>query len=146
MGRIVAKNFRFTNAGLSKVLGELESQVMDVVWKGGEIKGREVYEEIKKTRDIALTTVLTVLERLTEKGLVEKVKESATYTFKPTCTKDEFAGSVSRQVLRGVMELWSGSAVASFVDILAEKDPDELERLSRLVDERLRKLKGDKLG
>ncbi len=40
---------------------------------------------------------------------------------------------VSEEVLSGLLELWSADAVASFVDVLAKKDPTELERLSRLI-------------
>jgi hypothetical protein len=51
-------------------------------------------------------------------------------------SKEEFTGAVSREVLEGVVELWSGPAVASFVDILAKRDPGELDKLSRLIEKK----------
>ncbi len=133
MNKLVAKNFRFTDKGLGKVLGHLEQDIMNVLWAREGATGKEVLVEIRRSRKIAITTVLTVLERLTKKGLVEKAKGESVYIFKPVYTKDEFTREVSQAVLEGVLELWSGPAVASFVDILAQKDPKELDRLSRII-------------
>ncbi len=57
-------------------------------------------------------------------------------------TKTEFTEGVSREVLQGVIELGSAPAAASFVDILAEHDPEELERLARLIEEKKHELEG----
>lgn len=133
MSKYVAKNFRSGLKGLDKVLGHLEHEVMDVLWTTDGATGKEVLAEISRTRKIAVTTVFTVLERLTKKGLVKKTKGESFYIFSPVYSKEEFAGMVSEEVLKGVIDLWSGSAVASFVDILAEKDPEELDRLSKLI-------------
>ncbi len=144
MNKYVTKTFRSGSKGLDKVLGPLEHEVMNVLWAKGVITGKEVMEEISRTRKIAITTVLTILKRLTAKGLVTKAKGESFYVFKPVYTKDEFAGMVSEEVLKGVIDLWSGSTIASFVDILADKDPTELDRLSKLVSmkkQELRKLK-----
>lgn len=137
----MAKNFRSGNKGLDKVLGHLEHEVMDVLWSTSKATGKEVLAAIIRRRKIAATTVFTVLERLTKKGLVKKTKGESVYIFSPVYTKEEFAGMVSEEVLKGVIELWSASAVVSFVDILAEKDPEELDRLSKLISTKKRELK-----
>ena len=137
----VTKTFRSGSKGLDKVLGPLEHEVMEVLWATGGATGKEVLAEISRVRKIALTTVLTVLERLTKKGLVSKAKGESFYVFSPVYTKDEFAGMVSAEVLKGVIDLSGGSAIASFVDILADKDPDELDRLSKLITMKKQELK-----
>jgi predicted transcriptional regulator len=136
MTKYRANNFRSSKKGLGKVLGHLEEEIMEVLWKRGESTGKEVLRDIRQNRDIAFTTVLTVLERLTKKGLVKRTKGAAGNTFSPILTKKEFTREVSEEVLEGVVELWKGSAVASFVDILAQRDPKELDRLSRLIEEK----------
>ena len=141
VNKYVTKTFRSADKGLDKVLGPLEHDVMDVLWATGGATGKEVLAEISRARKIAITTVLTVLERLTGKGLVTKAKGESFYVFTPVHTKDEFAGMVSEEVLKGVIDLSSGSAIASFVDILAEKDPEELDRLSRLITIKKQELK-----
>lgn len=125
----------------SRVLGPLEHEILDVLWAKGEATGKEIFREIKTTRPIALTTVLTVLERLTGKGLVNKVKGESVYLFTPAYTKDAFAREVSADVLKGIFEISRSGAAASFVDMLASSDPAELDRLSALIEDKKRELK-----
>ena len=58
----------------------------------------------------------------------------------PALTKDEFTDIVSHEVMRGVLNISASSAVASFVDVLAEADPKELDRLSRLIEKKKKEL------
>ncbi len=139
----IAKTFKTGGKGLGKVLGRLEEEVMCALWKRGESCGKEVLREIQKRRKIAYTTVLTVLERLARKGLVHKRKENGGYLFSPAHTKEEFYGTVSEEVLKGVIDLSSTYAAASFVDILADKDPGELDRLARLIEAKKQELRKD---
>ncbi|MDH4226828.1 MAG: BlaI/MecI/CopY family transcriptional regulator [Deltaproteobacteria bacterium] len=137
MVKKIARNFRTSDNGPGGVLGSLEEAVMNALWasKAG-LSGKEVRDEVGRTRDAALTTVLTVLERLVKKGLVVKSKGESVYVFTPALGKDEFEGRASREVIKGVMELWSSSAAASFVDILASRNPNELDKLAALIEEK----------
>lgn len=130
-----------TKDGYGKVLGSLEQEIMDLLWSLGSASGKEVFGLIKSTRGIALTTVLTVLERLWKKGLVTKVKGESVYIFRPSYTKDDFARKVSRETLKGLFEISVSGASASFVDMLSESDPDELDRLSALIKAKKERLK-----
>jgi len=140
MKKFAAKSFRFTGKGAEGVLGSLEQEIMDVLWSSGPASGKEVLEEIRRTREIATTTVFTVLDRLAKKGLVRKTRGESVYLFEPAYSKDELARNVSKEVMKGVLDLWSGPAISSFVDIVAE-DPDNLERLSRLISTKRRELR-----
>lgn len=120
--------------GYGKLMGPLEQEILDLLWRLGEASGKEVFSGIRHTRDIALTTVLTVLERLANKGLVQKVKGESVFVFRPAYTRDEFAKAVSQEVFRGIFEISSSGASASFVDALADADPVELDRLSALIE------------
>lgn len=142
MKKFTAKSFRFTGKGAEGVLGSLEQEIMDVLWARGPASGKEVLEEIRRTREIATTTVFTVLDRLAKKGLLSKTKDSGgVYAFHPVYTRDEFTKEVSGEVIKGVLDLWSNSAVASFVDVLSEKDPTELDNLTRLIEEKKKALR-----
>ncbi len=139
----VTKSFRLAGKGLGRALGDLEKAIMEALWDRGDVTGKEVFEELHKTRDVALTTVLTVLKRLVKKGLVVKEKGGSTYLYSPVCSRDEFADAVAQEVLKGVFELSTSSATASFVDILADKDVQELDRLSLLIEKKKEELSGD---
>ena len=133
------KNFRIGSTG-GEALGPLERAIMDVLWRAGALTGRAIYQQVLGVKKVAYTTVLTVLERLVGKGLVKKEKREEGYIFSPLYSREEFEGLVARQVLKGVLELSQSTAIVNFVDILAEEDPEELERLKRLVEEKSREL------
>jgi len=140
MEKYVAKNFKFNKEGLGRVLGHLEQDIMAVLWDRRSATGNEVVEDIRKNRKIAVTTVFTVLERLAKKGLVRKAKGGSVYIFEPVYTEDELATKVSVEVMKGVIDLWRGSAISSFVDIVAKESPEELDRLSRLISSKKKEL------
>lgn len=136
-----AHNFRPMKRGLARALGDLEKDIMDILWSNGGVTGKEVLAEISRSKKAAITTVLTVLDRLVKKGIVKKVKGESVYIYTPALTKDEFTDIVSHEVMRGVLDISASSAVASFVDVLAEADPNELDRLSRLIEKKKKELR-----
>lgn len=115
------------------MLGSLEQEIMDRLWERGGLSGRAVHEHIQKSRPVALTTVLTVMERLRKKGLLKKAKSGGVFIYEARMTRDEFAASVSARLFKDVLDISTGSTAACFVDALAEADPDELKRLDRLI-------------
>lgn len=127
-------------AAYSSPLGPLEKEVMEFLWATGPSSGRDVFTVLKSGRDIALTTVLTVLERLAKKGLVTKRKGPGLITFSPARTKEEFAKDLSGDVFKGMMSISSSGVVASFVDALAASDPNELDKLSELIESKKKEL------
>lgn len=133
MTKYVVKNFKLDKKGLGMVLGDLEHVIMEVLWDRGEGTVNEVLADIRRERKAAITTVFTVLERLFQKGLLRKSKGESVYVFEPVYTKEEFTQKVSKEVLKSVIDLCSGSAISSFVDIVAKENPEELDRLTSLI-------------
>lgn len=125
-------------AGSNQVLGELESQVMEVLWERGRSSVRDVLGNLSGGKKLAYTTVMTVMSRLAEKGLLEREKDGASYFYRPALTKEEFSERVAQEVLSGILSSHGDSAVASFVDLLASEGRDKLEYLSKLLHEKQR--------
>ncbi|MBK9143753.1 MAG: BlaI/MecI/CopY family transcriptional regulator [Candidatus Melainabacteria bacterium] len=95
-------SFRFNQVGLKKFLGDLECEIMELAWKLAKpvVTVREVYDALRKKREIAYTTVMTTMVRLSEKELlkiVDKVGLANCYT--PAQTRDEFISSSVDHVL-----------------------------------------------
>jgi len=93
--------FRFNTDrdGLAKVLGELELQIMEVLWRKDCATVRDVYERLKQSREVAYTTVMTVMSRLFEKGLLARDKVGNAYSYRATSSRDEFAQSAVRRIV-----------------------------------------------
>jgi predicted transcriptional regulator len=81
--------------------GELESLVLDALWDSDQaITSNEVLSSVSQNGDLALTTVLTVLSRLVDKNLVERVPASGRgFLFKATSTREEHAANQLLEIL-----------------------------------------------
>ena len=134
----LTSTFKPHKAGLGRVLGDIEKPVMDVLWDRDEITGREVYEEVSRGRPLAFTTILTVLDRLLKKGLIRRTKRGRLFVYTAAMSRNDFVRQVSHEVLQGIMDISASSAATSFVDILYKTSPEEIERLSKLIEERKR--------
>src|SRR5439155_19196716 len=72
-------------------LGELERAVMDVLWSAnGSCTAREIVTALPD-RDLAATTVLTVLSRLERKALVERDRDGRAHRYRPVASQEEHA-------------------------------------------------------
>ena len=131
---------RLTAEGWAKVLGDLEARVMRVVWAiGAPATAREVHERVIVEHDVALLTVVTVLNKLVDKRLLQRRKHESLFHYEASLTEGEFRAQVSRRVMEGILSFGPEALATSFVDVLAERDPVQLEALQKLIEERLQR-------
>jgi predicted transcriptional regulator len=120
-------------------LGDLERAVMDQLWKGDDREQwatvREVYDALAATRDLAYTTVMTVLQRLARKGLVEEQRAGRAYLYRAAASRSDLTAELIHDVLADAEAADRRSALVRFVDSASEADldtlRDALERLGR---------------
>lgn len=85
-------------------IGKLEAEIMSVIWENdGPITVREVYEELRKKRKIAYTTVMTVMNNLSDKKLLNQDKTTTTYIYTPAITNIEIAISIIESVVDKIL-------------------------------------------
>ncbi|MBP1468653.1 BlaI/MecI/CopY family transcriptional regulator [Candidatus Chloroploca sp. M-50] len=127
--------FRFSPAkdGLVKVLGPLETDIMQIVWQEDRSTVKHVHRSLSQNREIAYTTVMTTMSRLAEKGVLNRHREGLAYVYSPAITEDDFVQMVVHQVLDGLMDEYSDTAIDYMVDYLARNNPAELERLHQTI-------------
>jgi predicted transcriptional regulator len=114
-----------------KDFGPLESEVMDAVWRAARpVAVREVIDDLNESRSepLAYTTVMTVMSRLAEKGVLSRRKVGRSYVYEANAS--DAAGIAVKDVLRAYGDV----AVAHFVDE-ARADPSLRRRLQRLLDD-----------
>lgn len=118
-------------------LGELESRVMEIVW--GEREALPVRVVARQLGGkLAYTTVMTTLDRLYKKGLLDRTKEGNAFVYCARTSRDEYH---RRAVESAVSSLLAGSAepvLAGFVDAALSIDKANLGRLEVLLAERKR--------
>jgi len=121
--------------GEDKFLGSLEAQVMDRVWSRGSATVREIVEDLARSRQLAYTTVMTIMTRLHEKGLLRRAREGKTYVYRPALSRAQFRARLSRDIVRGLIAQFGDVALAQFLAALDGVDDRHRRALERLAKE-----------
>ncbi len=80
--------------------GQLENDVMRVVWERGDpITTREIATVLNESRNLAHTTILTVAERLREKGWLTRQRRGRSYYYEACITAEDYSAQLMSQVL-----------------------------------------------
>ncbi|WP_166355888.1 BlaI/MecI/CopY family transcriptional regulator [Phytoactinopolyspora limicola] len=83
---------------------------------------REVHDALAQARDIAYTTVMTVLDRLAKKGAVEQIRDGRAYLYRPAVTLDALTAELMHDALGTVDAESRASALVRFVDTASADD------------------------
>lgn len=128
--------FRFSPAkdGLVKVLGPLETEIMQVIWHDKCSTVKKVHRALSQNRDIAYTTVMTTMSRLADKGVLNRQRDGLAYIYNPSLSEEDFVTMVVHQVLDGLLTDYSDTAVDYMIDFLVRNNPNELKRLRKVID------------
>ncbi len=135
------KNFNFSDmrlnqSGLRMVLGELEFMVMSYLWNKKDITVREVLKTLSADREIAYTTIMTTMDRLWKKGLLERKKEGKTFLYTPAQTKDRILQSMIKKVFDSILPDVTDSSISYFINSLEKINPNMLDELENLLKKR----------
>lgn len=120
------RNQETGRAGGRRARGELESGVLSALWSSdGPMTARQVRERLPG--DLAYTTVLTILSRLHDKGMLQRHREGRGYAYEPA--RDEASHTAGR--MRTLLERGSDreAVLTRFVSELSEADERLLQRL-----------------
>lgn len=105
----------------------LESSVMEILWRSEKpLTPAQVHKALEKTRDIAYTTVLTVMSRLWKKGLLTRKHRGRTYTYAPAEGKTDSAARRMEEMLAATQD--RSLTLSRFIDNLSASDRKELMR------------------
>lgn len=113
-------------------LGDLEVDVMGIVWDMNTATVKDVFEVMYKRRGLAYTTIMTVMNRLAVKGILSQDKTSVPYVYQPLVAREDMATSMVREVVDRVLG-GSTAAVMSFLIDDENIDAIEVEKLRKLI-------------
>ena len=109
--------------------GDLEAEVMHRVWgHDGPVTVREIFEEMRKQRTIAYTTVMSTMDNLHRKGWLDRVKDGKAYRYTPVASREEYSARLMREALTD-----GGDAELVLSHFLAQIDDEESVALRALV-------------
>ena len=118
-------------AGAGKLLTETELELMTILWRLQEGSVADVIEQLPKKRDLAYTSVSTILRILEQKGILKTRKEGRGHIYIPVLKKSDYEAKTVKLVVERVFEGTPVALVRQLLDSvkLDEKDLDELRRM-----------------
>ncbi len=136
--KIALRGFKPGANGAAHVLGELESAVMEILWKESARSVTEVEDELRKRRSIAHTTVLTTLDRMFRKGYLSREKQGKAFVYSARYSREEFERGMAQEVLGALLNHYRTPALSAFIDLVSESEKT-LDQLEAMIREKRRK-------
>lgn len=121
-------------------LGDLERAVMDHLWDtAGPQTVRQVHDALRTRRELAYTTVMTVLQRLARKGLVAQIRDDRAHRYAPVNGRDELVAGLMVDALdEAAGPGGRQAALMHFVERVGADETDALRRALAELDARER--------
>lgn len=105
--------------------GELESSIMEIVWAAaGPVTVRQVVDALQQDRQIAYTTVQTVMDILYRKGWLTRHKDGRANLYQATATRADYVARLMDEALAATPD--RSAALATFVERMSPDEVDEL--------------------
>jgi len=122
-------------------LGKLESELMERIWARGEITVRDLHLELASR--LAYTTIMTTLDRLYKKGLLQRRKGGKAFYYVPAMTQEDYHARLTSHLLEMVLDDGADKNVvlSSFVNAVGEADRKLLDELDQLLKAKRRALR-----
>jgi predicted transcriptional regulator len=135
--------FRNSQPSLSR-LGPLELRMLQEVWARNSVTVRELIDNGQL--DIAYTTVMTTLDRLFKKGLLDRTEEGRAFRYFARVSREQLQRAEAGQVIQHLLGSGSGSGSATLplsylVEAVTEHDIELLDELQQLVENKRRELR-----
>jgi predicted transcriptional regulator len=111
--------------------GDLEAVIMERVWAADAgVLVRDVVDDLKRDREIAYTTVQTVMEILRRKGWLRRERDGRAHRYWAAATRDDYTARLMDEALEQ-----SPDKAAALVRFVQRMDPAEAEELQRALGE-----------
>jgi predicted transcriptional regulator len=116
-------------------LHELEAEIMEEVWDQGQTTVKLVMEALNRRAKPprAYTTYMTVMRRLSDKGLLDRERTGRQDTYAPRLSRDAYRQARAQAQVQGLVDEFGDVALAHFAKSLQGLDPARRRQLRRLA-------------
>jgi predicted transcriptional regulator len=124
--------FHLDRPGIRKVLGDLEAEIMELVWTRPTDQGttvREIWAILYERRGLAYTTVMSTMQRLAKKGVLRVVKDDQAYIYFPQVSQEQFVARFVRQIVDDLLASFSGPTLDALTARPNAAEADHVQRL-----------------
>lgn len=119
-----------------KVLGELESEIMEIVWRRkGAVSVKDITEILNKKRQIAYTTVMTIMARLVNKGVLIRHLSGTSYLYKPKVSREQFIAKAVHTIFSSTVSNLGEEVLIHFIKEIQKINPKKRQELLKILGE-----------
>lgn len=115
-------------------IGELEKQVMDILWEQKKCSARDILSLLKHEKKLAYTTVATILQRLYDKGLLKRTIDKTVHIYSPKISKEKYSKSIAQNFLKNFIDSYGDTAIASFAESVDKLPKQKRKYFLELLD------------
>lgn len=120
---------------LGQFLGDLEKDVMEIVWRADRaITVKEVLDILKKKRTIAYTTVMTIMSRLANKGILTRKLQGSGYLYKPRMDREKFIAKSAHRIFSSAVSAFGEEVATYFAKEIQKFSPKKRQELLDLLE------------
>ena len=114
-----------------------ELAIMKIVWQLEKATVRDVYEAQREHRDVAYTTVMTMMKILEDKGYLKRTQVDRAYVYRPARPRQQVVGAMVRDFLDRVFDGAAGPLLVHLAKDakLSRSDKDAMRRLMEEMEE-----------
>lgn len=132
---MLIRKFKINESGLNRFFGPLEAKIMDILWNDVEMTIKDVQQVLDREKMTNFNTVMTVMNRLVEKGILEKRAEGRSSLYKPVQSREEFLSEQSKEMTTELMDEFGNVVVSHMLDALEDVDDDLVAKLEQKIKE-----------
>jgi len=120
----------------AKPLGDLERKIMEIIWESEEaISVSDVVQVLSQKRKIAYTTVMTIMGRLVDKGILTRKLSGSSYQYMPKVSQEKFIAKSVHNIFTTAVSTLGQEAVTYFVKEIKRLNPKKRQELLKMLDE-----------
>jgi predicted transcriptional regulator len=109
---------------------------MEEIWRQGKATVRDVLEALNAgPKQRAYTTIMTIMARLDDKGLLTRERSGKTDIYRPVLSREDYLRARARAEVEGLVADYGELALANFARQLETLDPERRRQLRRLAEE-----------
>ncbi|MBI2907021.1 MAG: BlaI/MecI/CopY family transcriptional regulator [Chloroflexi bacterium] len=117
-------------------LGSSELEILDILWRMRRATVRDVFEEVRKTRNITLPAVMISMKRLTRRALLKQEPGERGAVYEPMVTRENMGVSLVDDLINKVLAGGAAPVLSRLVDRLSDKEVKELTKLLEKAEKR----------
>lgn len=124
-----------SNNRTGQILGELEKEIMEFLWEtNSSVTVRGVVDKIRKKRKVAYTTIMTIMNRLVDKGILIRKMKGSSYLYQPKVSRDQFVARAAHRIFTTAVSNLGEEVASYFLKEIRKLNPKKRQELLKILD------------